>query len=189
MKLPRLHRIRYNISGHARFLTFSCFHSLPLLSAERCCRWYCDAVQAARSAYRFDLWAYVIMPDHCHLLIYPHDPKQISRILYRVKKPVADRAVAWAKKHAPLFLPRMQDRQPSGKSSYRFWQRNGGYDRNILTTEEAHEKARYIHTNPVRAGLVESPDQWEWSSYRAWMEEIDEPIPIDRDSLPPLFRA
>ncbi len=30
------------------------------------------------------------------------------------------------------------------------------------------EKLRYIHRNPVRRGLVESPDQWRWSSFRAY---------------------
>jgi putative transposase len=30
------------------------------------------------------------------------------------------------------------------------------------------EKLRYIHRNPVRRGLVESPEQWRWSSFRAY---------------------
>ena len=30
------------------------------------------------------------------------------------------------------------------------------------------EKLRYIHRNPVQRGLVESPDQWPWGSFRAY---------------------
>ena len=30
------------------------------------------------------------------------------------------------------------------------------------------EKLRYMHRNPVKRGLVERPEQWKWSSYRAY---------------------
>ena len=78
------------------------------------------------------------------------------------------------------------DRQPDGRESHRFWQRGGGYDRNLRSVADVHEKINYIHGNPVRRGLVGGPEEWLWSSYRSWMDGIDEPIRIDRDSLPPL---
>jgi putative transposase len=81
----------------------------------------------------------------------------------------------------------MADVQPSGKCSHRFWQRGGGYDRNIRTVKEMHEKIAYIHANPVRRGLVERVADWPWSSWRAWDEGIDDPLSIDRESLPPLM--
>jgi putative transposase len=37
-----------------------------------------------------------------------------------------------------------------------------------LTKKKRVEKLRYIHRNPVRRGLVETPDQWRWSSFRAY---------------------
>ncbi|PYV85509.1 MAG: hypothetical protein DMG93_01305 [Acidobacteria bacterium] len=30
------------------------------------------------------------------------------------------------------------------------------------------KKVKYIHRNPVKRGLVETPDQWRWSSFRAY---------------------
>jgi len=36
----------------------------------------------------------------------------------------------------------------------------------VLPTKKRVEKLRYIHRNPVRRGLVESPEQWRWSSYQ-----------------------
>ena len=59
------------IPGHAHLLTFSCFRRMPLLSKDRTRRWFLEALGAARSALEFDLWAWVIMPEHVHLLIYP----------------------------------------------------------------------------------------------------------------------
>ena len=100
------------------------------------------------------------------------------------KRRVTDTATSWLKKNNPDRLQKMLDLQPSGEKSFRFWQRGGGYDRNIFSADEAHEKIQYIHANPVRAGLVESPDKWKWSSFQAWETDIDSPIPIDRDSFP-----
>ena len=83
-------------------------------------------------------------------------------------------------------MPELVDCQSSGRSTSRFWQPGGGYDRNIWTAQELHEKIRYIHNNPVRRGLVEQAQQWRWSSYRAWEEGVDTPIAIDRETLPPI---
>ena len=80
----------------------------------------------------------------------------------------------------------MADVQPNGHTSYRFWQRGGGYDRNIWTAEEIREKMGYIHANPVRRGLLERPGDWPWSSWQAWTTEGDTPVPLDRHSVPPL---
>ena len=46
-----------------------------------------------------------------------------------------------------------------------FWQKRY-YDRNVRDHEEFVEKLRYIHRNPVKRGLVERPEDWEWSSFR-----------------------
>jgi REP-associated tyrosine transposase len=42
------------------------------------------------------------------------------------------------------------------------------YHLNVWTEREPIEKLRYIHRNPVKRGLVESPEMWRWSSYRAY---------------------
>jgi REP-associated tyrosine transposase len=47
----------------------------------------------------------------------------------------------------------------------RFWQARF-YDFNVFTERKRIEKLRYIHRNPVERGLVSSPEQWHWSSFR-----------------------
>ncbi len=42
------------------------------------------------------------------------------------------------------------------------------------------EKLRYMHRNPVKRGLVESPDLWRWSSYRFYL--LEEAGPAARES-------
>ena len=41
----------------------------------------------------------------------------------------------------------------------------------------------YIHSNPVRRGLVDEPDEWYWSSARDWLSGTSSPIRIDKESL------
>ena len=179
---------RYDVPGHAHCLTFSCFQRRPFFNGRLTPAWFLESLDAARHKESFDLWAYVIMPEHVHLLVFPAEGSEISRILRRIKKPMTDRVLAWVTRNSPSFLARMEERRPSGKTSHRFWQPGGGYDRNVLSAEEIHEKLRYIHANPVRRGLAAGPAEWAWSSFRAWEEGLDEPIAIDRESFPVLER-
>jgi len=45
------------------------------------------------------------------------------------------------------------------------WQRRF-YDFNVWTERKRIEKLRYMHRNPVKRGLVENPEDWQWSSFR-----------------------
>ena len=49
-----------------------------------------------------------------------------------------------------------------------FWQPRF-YDFNVYSNEKRFEKLRYMHRNPVKRGLVSSPELWAWSSFRAYM--------------------
>ena len=143
----------------------------------------------ARARTPFELWAFVIMPEHVHLLLRPSDGTTIAAVLAQVKRPVTRKAQHWVQRYKREFFGRMADRQPSGKVTYRFWLRGGGYDRNLRSTDDVHEKIAYIHENPVRRGLVAHPADWLWSSWRAWHEAVDEPIRIDKENVPPARRG
>jgi putative transposase len=143
-----------------------------------------QALELGRTRQQYDLWAYVVMPEHVHVVLLPHEAVGIASILTTIKQSVAKRALLWLGREAPNFLTRLEDRQPNGQRNYRFWQRGGGYDRNLRTVADIHQKIEYVHANPVRRGLVDSPDAWPWSSYNAWQTGEDRPIPVDRNSLP-----
>ena len=170
----------YNVGGDAHFLTFSCFRRLPLLSKDRTCQWMVDGIGLTRQKNPFDLWEWVIMPEHVHLILMPHANVRIASILTTMKQSVSRRAIRWLNENAPEFLTELLDEQPNGKRSDRFWQRGGGYDRNLRSTRDVHEKLAYVHQNPVKRGLVEKPEQWTWSSAHAWSTGSDVPISIER---------
>jgi putative transposase len=59
-----------------------------------------------------------------------------------------------------------------------------GYDRNVMKRKTLNDMVNYVHMNPVRRGLVESPEGWAWSSAREWLEPGSGPVPLDLDSYP-----
>ena len=178
-------RKRYEHFGHARALNFSCTRNLPLLRSERACCWIVDAVDHARAKHSFDLWAYVVMPTHVHLLVLPRSDTRVSDVLSTIKQRVARTAVRWLRTHDPEWLSRMTRVESGGRRVFRFWQRGGGYDRNLWSTRYVWEMIDYIHANPIEAGLCESPMSWRWSSARAFYTGEAVPLALDLESLPP----
>ena len=160
-------RKRYEHQGHARFLIFSTFNRRAFFNDPVLCDDFADQLMRTRDRHGFKLHAWVIMPEHVHLLIRPSVEIGVSKILSGLKRPVATRAMRyWRKQNMDA---------PSS-----FWLPGGGHDRNIFSRDEFEEKIKYTHWNPVKRGLVRRPEDWAWSSFRAW-KNLDTPWPtIDR---------
>jgi putative transposase len=174
---------RYNDSGCAHELTFSCYQSRNFLSKERPCQWLAEAIDQARTLQDFSLWAYVFMPNHVHLLIRPHKKDySVSAILKAIKTPVATKAIRYLKENNPEGLKQLATGQQY--RPYHFWQKGGGYDRNMNRTDTLIEAVRYIHLNPVRKKLVDSPLKWYYSSASAWAGLDEGSLKIDKHEWP-----
>ena len=59
----------FNYTGHAHELTFSCYRRLPLLSRDRTRDWMIEAIDKAPKERDFSVLAYVIMPEHVHIIV------------------------------------------------------------------------------------------------------------------------
>jgi REP element-mobilizing transposase RayT len=92
----------------------------------------------------YELRAWVVMPNHVHILIYPQT--ELERITRAVK--------TFTAREANSILHRTG--QP-------FWQ-DESYDHWIRSRDEMEDTVRYIESNPVAAGLVRTPEEWPWSS-------------------------
>ena len=178
-------RKRIDEPGHARELTFSCYKRFQFLSRDRTRQWFVDAMIDARKRFPIDLWAYVIMPEHVHLLVYPREPKvEIGRIVGTIKEAVARPAIEYLEIHAPEWLPRITVREGK-RTRRRFWQPGGGYDRNATKLESVQKMLDYIHSNPVRRELAVKPGDWYWSSAQWYAGQ--RPVPIEMDATIPMM--
>jgi putative transposase len=176
---------RYNVVGHAHALTFTCYRRQPFLARDRMRQWFVDAIDRGRAKHGFDLWAYCLMPEHVHVLLWPTGSSySFSEVLNSIKQSVAKRALTFVRREALEFLGRMEDKQPSGKVCYRFWQRGGGYDRNLFEPTTVYQQIDYIHANPVRRGLCLRPEEWPWSSAADYVGVRKGPAVLQRESLP-----
>lgn len=157
-------RQNYNLPRQAHELTFSCYHHNPFLRTTRTCQWLAESIANARLELNFKLWAFVFMPEHVHLLIYPaSETYDIAEIRKAIKAPVARRAIQHLDDNQSPWLARIS-RQRGSRSERHFWQSGGGYDRNITESATLEGVIQYIHFNPVRRGLVVRPEDWSWSS-------------------------
>ncbi len=178
---PRKSLRRIEHPSHVRYLTFSCLHRLPLFKNDAIKSAFIDHLDLTRDRTRFRLLAWVIMPEHVHMLIWPSLPEHpVADVTSRLKREFARKVVTrWRELNAPI-LTKLTD--ADGRT--RFWQPGGGYDRNIVSEHELREKIDYIHANPVRRGLANFPTDYSWSSARSYASDRNATLRIDPISKP-----
>lgn len=160
--------------GDAHELTFSCHRRLPLLTNATSRRLFLNCLDAARARCNFEVWAYVLMPNHVHVLVWPGSSNvKISQILRQIKQPFANRFVTLLR-NAPKSLERLRV-----GDGHRVWQAGGGYDRNLYSAKAIWSAIEYMHQNPVRAGLAKYAEDWVWSSARYYLDGTQGEFKID----------
>lgn len=134
---------RYFHEGNTYFLTHVTHNRTAVLVENSDLFW--RAVEKTRRHAAFDLVAWVILPDHVHLLV---DPKgnDLSLIMKRIKLSFSTNL----RRKAGVIKGRLWQ--------YRFW------DHVIRDPEDMNRHIDYIHYNPVKHGLVADPFEWEHSS-------------------------
>ena len=148
---------------HLHFITCSCYRRLPLLSTARSRDCFLSILEQTRQRYRFVVVGYGLMPEHFHLLVTEPEVGNPSTVMQVLKQ-----------RSAHALLPKRRRRDLRQRELFpeeirrAFWQARF-YGFNVWTTRKRVEKLRYMHRNPVKRGLVESPEQWRWSSYRFYL--------------------
>ncbi|MEM1350441.1 MAG: transposase [Myxococcota bacterium] len=158
-------------------MTWSCEKRLALFGNADIRAAFVASLDAARRRLGFALYAYVVMPEHVHLLVKPDlEVADGAAIAKGVKAPFASSVLKrWRELDAPVLV-----KITGADGVTRFWQRGGGHDRNVRDREEFDSIVRYVHENPVKRGLVGSAEEWVWSSARWYAGDRDGGIGIDR---------
>src|SRR5260370_26415155 len=124
------------------------------------------------------------MPEHVHLLLSEPQRATLSTGIQALKLGVVRSldggGSPMSRKNSETWGTPSVD---IPKRPNRFWQARF-YDFNVWTEHKRIEKLRYIHRNPVARGLVASPEQWRWSSFRWYLCREVGPVRInDTDIL------
>jgi REP-associated tyrosine transposase len=129
-----------------------------------------------RERYGFMLVAYVLMPEHVHLLI--GEPKRgtPSRVVQVLKQRVSRAMRRKKRRGSSAQLP---PTFPNGLGGLkRFWQKRF-YDFNVWSRKKLREKLEYIHANPVQRILVQHPRECPWSSWGFYVNGESGLVKID----------
>jgi putative transposase len=171
---------RFSGGRDLHFLTFSCYQRQPLLTAARS-DLVLEILERVRRRYRFAVLGYVVMPEHIHLLVSEPQRETLSTVVQALKLGFVRKlegSSPTSRKVGEKWGTPYSDLGPR-----RFWQ-SRFYDFNVWTEKKRIEKLRYIHRNPVKRGLVTSPEQWPWSSFRWYWGGEKGPVKInDTDIL------
>lgn len=118
-------------------ITTNTWKSVPLFEEPERARSAITALYNTQSLYPFSLFGFVVMHDHCHVLLHVDPPQTIAKIMNSWK----------------------------GVTSYtldlgRIWQARY----HIRIIENPYGALAYIHRNPVVAGYCDAPESYPWSS-------------------------
>lgn len=193
MSIEGTHRKRvrhYHEPGQVHELTFSCFQRRPWLTNDIWRQMLSTSIERAIERHRFRLIAYVYMPEHVHLLVFPMSGGcRIDGLLKAIKQPFSNRIRRLLETNDSRLLERLTVQERPGKRAFRFWQEGPGYDRNLTGNNTVKRSIDYIHANPLRRGLVTEAIAWRWSScrYYATDGEHSDPALPRIDGMPPEF--
>ena len=169
--MPRnLHR--YYGAGYLHFITTSCYQRSALLGGPANRDLFLEVMEQVRRRYRFVVVGYVVMPEHVHLLLGEPERGDPSIVMKVLKQSFARRLLGRTRAAAD---PRQSSLWDTALTEGHVWQHRF-YDFVVFSEKKRVQKLRYMHRNPVTRGLVLTPDQWKWSSYRHYV--MGEPGPV-----------
>jgi putative transposase len=181
---------RIHEAGDCHEMTFSCYRRLPLLTNDDWRRMLAESVNRAVRGHDFHLVAFVFMPEHVHLLVYPttQEPR-LDLLLKAIKRPFSFRVKEALEAARSPLLGELTVRERPAVERFRFWQEGGGYDRKLRTESSVLASLDSIHLNPVHRGLCERAVEWRWSSAGHYdtPDGVTDPDLPEVSGLPPEF--
>jgi putative transposase len=139
----------------------------------------CEALNEARNSGKFLILAYVIMPDHVHVIT---DGERKAAVVLRFINGIASRRIIDCLKREghQTSLEKLRHGSYRRGHEYSLWDHHPNV--RLLTSESMFmQRVHYTHQNPVRLGLVKRAEDYRYSSVRSWSRTPleDEPLGVD----------
>lgn len=117
------------------------------------------------------IFAWCIMSNHIHMIIKAKEGFNLSDILRDFKKftskEIVKSIIEYPESRRKWLLNKFEFAGKYNKKikNYKFWQ-DGNEAKEIHTTNFLEQKLEYIHNNPVKAEIVDNPEEYKYSSAR-----------------------
>jgi putative transposase len=144
--MPRGQKQVYG-KGEYHFVTCSCFRRQAKLGVEKHRDLFVQLLEEVRIKFRFNVAGYVVMPTHFHLLMSEPGVDTADNSIQTLRQRYGRRY------------------NTSARSDEQVWETPYA-DIHAFGAEHIAERLNFMHQAPVKAGLAETPTDWEWSSAR-----------------------
>jgi len=146
--MPKIREAVYG-KGHLHLIACSCYRKTPKLAEEKHRDVFVRLMEELRVKFRFAIVGYVVMPDHFRLLL---------------REPEIDTAANAVETLQTRYRRRYNN---SARSDEQVWESRHS-DMHIFGPEAVAASLASMHAEPVKAGLALNPEEWAWSSARAY---------------------
>ena len=144
---------RYYLPNALVFITTVIQDRRPVFGDDADAESLLDTMRAVQTLHPFHLLAYVVLPEHLHLLMQTGAATNFSRVMHSIKR---NYTLNYKKSHGI-------------RGQLELWQ-SRFWDHVIRDDDDLARHMDYIHYNPVKHGYSASPLDWEFSTYRFWWE-------------------
>jgi REP element-mobilizing transposase RayT len=170
--MSRSYRVFTN-NHYAYFVTWTVVDWQHLLDKNPYRQIVLDSLNYLRLEKKTQLNAFVVMSSHIHAILWPEIEINLSDVIRDFKRFTSRKISKEAEKQnaaevLKIFRKARSENRAQDISTYQVWQ-EGSHPEAIFTEKFARQKMDYIHMNPVKAGLVETADEWPFSSARAYL--------------------
>jgi putative transposase len=151
----------------AYFLTLTIVERIDVFNIQSCCETFIESLKYCQKHKRLIIFAYVIMPNHIHMVVNTEEPFLLKDVMRDLKK------------FTSKSIMKILEEEPEGRrawnlssfasavtkkhTNYKFWQ-EGNHAIELLSEKFFWQKINYIHKNPVKARIVNNPEDWLYSS-------------------------
>jgi len=162
--------IKLNIKKNASYyLTFTVVQWVDVFSRKN----HRDAILASLSYCAknkgLNIYAYCIMTNHIHLIVNCNEPFELKDVIRDFKRHVVKQIIFQiqnereSRREWMLEIFQKEAAKSPRHKEIKFW-KSGNHAIELYGEEFTWQKVNYIHNNPVRAGFVERPEEWKYSS-------------------------
>ncbi|HVW16306.1 MAG TPA: transposase [Mucilaginibacter sp.] len=163
-------RYRFGDSERPHFITFSVIEWIDVFNRECYKEILTDSIKFSIANKGLTVHAWVIMPNHVHMIVSAKPEHELMGIIRDIKKftsrmiiKAIEDNVQESRKHWMLWLFKSAGSKNSNNNEYQFWQQDN-HPIELTTDGMIGQRLNYLHENPVKAGLVWEPADYKYSS-------------------------
>jgi REP element-mobilizing transposase RayT len=168
------------------FITFAVVNWIDVFTREAYVQILLDSLKFCIEKKGLKLHAWVIMSNHVHLIASAQEGIKLADIMRDMKKFTSQRIIAAieenqqeSRKDWLLWMFKRAGAKNKNNDTYQFWQQDN-HPIELSTNQMMDERLNYLHTNPVKAGIVWEPQHYKYSSAIDYYSEEKGLLAIER---------